>query len=236
VAVFINGVRPAKPQAGAEFVLAMQLLPWPLDEGVPTPAGPLPVTYELDLPPAITVKPAGPVSFGPGYPPGTSSTCVTACAADIAEGGPVTGVQLYYRLVASAPGSYRVTARAASSSRPDPDPADNQASITVDVTAAAAAGVTAGRVVVAPAAPRVGRAYSMFLPLTRAGAPVKPTSVRCTATLRGAALRGSAARLATGARCTWKLPAGSRGAQLKSRLTAVVGGRTFTASRTARVR
>ncbi len=192
-------------------------------------------TYAVDVPSGLVVQPSAPVRGG-GFI-GNSVTCVSACVADIPAGR--LGVNAVYRLVASSAGTFTVRIRLTSVDRPDPETTNDQASS--DIRAAAATGgqggaVAAGTSVTAPKLPLAGRPYALTLPLTKAGTPVKPTSVRCAATLRGRALKATAAKLSGRARCTWKLPSTTRGAQLKAKLTAVAGGKTFTASRTARVR
>jgi hypothetical protein len=236
VMAYINGVDPERPVAGAEFNLRFQLVLAPLDEGVPSPPGPAPSTMGLEVPNGIVVLPPGAPDDG-RWPVGFD--CVSACPVDPSNGGNPTGLSGFYRLRAAAPGAYTVKITIASNVRPDPEPGNNEFSYVINVAAGGSvttATTRAGEPVASPLLPRAGKPYALTLPLTRAGAPVKPTTVRCAATLKGKALRGAAAKLSGRARCTWKLPATSRGAQLKAKLTAVAGGKTFTASRTARVR
>lgn len=185
-------------------------------------------TYTIAFAAGLAVQAAAPIrAYGSS---GTSTTCVGGCAVSIPDGK--LGVNTHYRLLAGAPGTYSVTMQLTSTSRPDPDPANDRVTLVIVVKAAA---VVAGRSVAVPAVPRAGRLYSLTLPLTRAGTPVTPASVRCSATLAGRALTGSRVALAGRARCAWRLPGGSAGKALRVGLVATAGGRAFRAARVATV-
>jgi hypothetical protein len=230
--VSIGGVTPDPPVAGEEFRLKLQLVNAPLDEDVPSPPGPALATYDIVLPSGLVVLPAGPdlAGWGPG------ADCVSRCPVDVYNGGSPTGVLIHYRLRAVAAGSYVVKVSITSSGRPDPELRNNEITYAITVVAPARSKITAGRVVSSPPSPQAGKPYALTLPLTKAGEPVTPASVRCTATLQSQALKGVAARAPGKARCAWKIPAGAAGKTIRARITATAGGKTFTASRVTRVR
>jgi hypothetical protein len=193
-------------------------------------------TYALRVPSGLRIGPAQAIDWPSVHrDERQSTTCVSGCRIDLAPGVRARGA--YYRLSAPAAGEFFVSARTTSTSSADPDEGDNFTSWLIRVGAApeSSAKVRAGRLASSPAVPLAGKVFALTLPLTRAGAPVRPASVRCAATLAGRALVGSSSRLLGRARCSWKIPAGSAGSQLKTKVTAIADGRTFAASRTTRV-
>jgi hypothetical protein len=223
--------------AGSVFVLPVSVatnkLPTDPDDTPVKLTGPRSARYAVELPSGLDLQPTAPVS-GAGVQ-GTSTTCLTNCLADLGSDGTKLRLDAYYRLRATAPGTYTFRLRLTSTNRPDPDPTNDEDSRTITIRAASTA-PRAGPAAATPAHPTAGRAYALTLPLTASGKAVTPIRVRCAATVAGKALRGTAARLRGRARCAWRIPADAHGKQLAARLTATVGGRTFTAARRERVR
>jgi hypothetical protein len=220
--------------AGRIFVLtigvASSQLPTDPDDRPVDTKGVRTATYAIDFPAGLAVQRAATIRGG-GYA-GTSTICTSGCAVAIPDGR--IGVTGHYRLLARSPGRYAVTIRLTSTGRPDPA-SDNDRATTEIVVKAPTVAVVAGRAVATPTVPRAGRPFALTLPLTRAGAPVIPASVRCTATLGGRVLVGARAALVGRARCTWRIPTGSAGAKLRATLVATARGQTFRAVRVAAV-
>ena len=73
---------------------------------------------------------------------------------------------------------------------------------------------------------RAGRVFEARLAVTLDGAPAASGSVRCSARIRGRALRPVSARFAGAGICRWRLPASSRGSPFAGTVSVTVEGRT----------
>ena len=129
--------------------------------------------------------------------------------------------------VADAAGSYTLVARLTELTATDPNPANNQASITLNVVAATPTPPTppalaASRLSIKPTRPMAGHPLTVSFRITdsTSGTSVKPSSVACTANLgtrRARIVSGAAA-------CVLHPPATAHGKTLRGTLTAKAKG------------
>ncbi|MDQ2913085.1 MAG: DUF11 domain-containing protein [Chloroflexota bacterium] len=123
--------------------------------------------------------------------------------------------------IADAAGSYTIVARLTELTATDPNPANNEASLTVRVVAAARALVPA-RFSIRPAKPVAGRLLVVSFRILdkTSGAYVKPSSASCSVNLgpRRARIVGDAAT------CTLRPPATAHGKTLRGTLAANANG------------
>lgn len=120
------------------------------------------------------------------------------------------------------PGDYTFGAQLAELTATDPNPANNQASVSITVGAGEQA-LTAGKVNVAPAKPRAGVKFVASVRVTdkNSGTGVAPTGARCTASPGRARARVAGER----AVCTVTTPRAARGRVVRGTLTAIIGDR-----------
>jgi hypothetical protein len=104
----------------------------------------------------------------------------------------------------------------------DTNPANDAAELTLTIREGA---VSVSRFRLSPA--RAGRALQATLLLDRAGSPVRPDRVVCTATAGGKRLTGRTVVLANGGRCLWTLPGSAKGKRIAGSISATTGGNTL---------
>ena len=81
--------------------------------------------------------------------------------------------------------------------------------------------VRAGKVVLHPAKPRAGRRLTASVAITQGGTPAISATIKCKASIRGRALRVTANGYRNGvARCSWLVPARSRGLLIRGSIAA----------------
>jgi len=148
----------------------------------------------------------------------TGTTDLT-CADDNANPGYDAGASATF--VADAAGSYTVVARLTELTATDPNPVNNEASLTLNVVAAAPA-LVASRFSIKPARPVAGgRVVVSFRILDKtSGTYVKPSSAKCTANLG----RHTARVAGIAATCTLRPPAAAHGKKLRGTLAARADG------------
>jgi hypothetical protein len=190
-------------------------------------SGPGSVSYDLDLPTAMTL------ATKPPHPPadGTITTCLRSCSVGWPDTTRARAVPDYYALVAPGPGQFIVEARIVSTNRHDTNPADDMGSATID---AKEARLTLGAAV-PETAPIAGRAFVVTVSVRRLGEPVTPTSARCVASLRRRALRGAATIRSGRVRCAWTIPAGAGGALVRTTVRVALQPTSATRSRAFRI-
>jgi hypothetical protein len=155
----------------------------------------------------------------------TTETGLIRCTTPLTY-GTLVGFRPMVRV--DAPGSYRISARVEATDAVDADPSNDTAALNVTVaTAPAGSAASAGRLRVLPARPVAGKPVTVVLPLTRAGDPVRPTSVSCPGRLGSRAVAGRPVRSSSGAACRWTTTAASRGKRLRGSVVARVDEQTF---------
>ena len=159
----------------------------------------------------------------PGSLKCTGTTDLT-CADDTAPLGYAKDASALF--VADAAGSYTLTAQLTELTATDPNPANNQASITLNVVAATPTPPTpalvASRLSIKPTRPVAGHPLTVSFRITdsTSGTSVKPSSVACTANLGT-----RTARIVSGAAaCVLHSPATAHGKTLRGTLTAKAKG------------
>jgi hypothetical protein len=158
-----------------------------------------------------------------GAPQCTVAGATATCRATVI-GGSVNADSHRLDLRAKA-GTHTVRSVVELDDQPDPSPGDNSAELSIVVSAAT---VWASSVRLSPSPPRAGRPLRATLPLSQAGAPVRPDRVACAAAVAGKRLAGRATQLANGARCTWTLTASARGKRITGSVSATADGKALT--------
>jgi hypothetical protein len=147
-------------------------------------------------------------------------TCTAALA-------PNRGTDLSFAVISDRTGPLTLTA-SVSSDRSDPDPSDNQASVTVEILAASAgaSALRAGGFTTAPKTPRAGRRFTATLAVEGSPRP-EAGRVGCAAAIRGAKLRPLVRVFKAGAaRCAWLVPPTAKGARLSGAVMFSAAGTT----------
>jgi Domain of unknown function DUF11 len=185
--------------------------------------GPDPTHYRVHM-----LLPTGLHLSSPGSLQCTGTTDLTCADGTLPPGpGPGSAADASALFVADAAGSYTLTAQLTELTATDPNPANNQASITVNVVAATPTPPTppalvASRLSIKPTRPLAGRPLMVSFRVTdsTSGTSVKPSSVACTANLGT-----RTARIVNGAAaCVLHPPATAHGKTLRGTLTAKVKG------------
>lgn len=140
-------------------------------------------------------------------------------------------------VAADTPGSYTLTAELTELTATDPNLANNQASLTINVVAAAANPVIR-RFAITPSKPKAGAPMKVSFAVADAGTgqAVTPSAVRCAALAAGAKVPGRGSVVAGRATCTFHPPMSAIGKTLRGRISATAEGKRLTRSFAARVR
>jgi hypothetical protein len=154
---------------------------------------------------------------------GASAECTGTTDLTCADGTADPGFDGTARatFVADAAGSYTLVARLTELTATDPDPANNETSLTVNVVAASRALVPA-RFAITPAKPVAGRPVVVAFRIVdkTSGAYLKPSSASCSVNLG----RRSARVVGNTATCTLHPPATAHGKILRGTLAANANG------------
>ena len=126
-------------------------------------------------------------------------------------------------IVASQPGSYVVRGEILDATPPDSVPSNNASSVTIVVLPAA----VAGSVVLTPAKPKAGTAFTATVRITAGGAPLTPSRVSCQATLGGTALNGKRKPSSGAASCVYRTRSTAKGKVLRGTMYITAGGTRF---------
>jgi hypothetical protein len=191
--------------------------------------------------------PAG-LAWGTDLPDPTESCTGTAstgeCQTPVLE--PISGrnaVGWGWDVVAERTGSYVLRAEIVSASEPDPEPANDSASVTVLVTEASspppppsAGGASVGPVRLSPAKPRAGATVVASVRITAGGNPARPERVACSATAGRAKLKGVGRAGNGSATCTYRTPRSAQGKLLRGALSFTAAGGRYTKRFSAKLR
>ena len=156
---------------------------------------------------------------------GCTGTTDLTCADGTAPAG--YGADASATFVTDAAGSYTIVAQLTELTATDSNPANNQASITLNVVAAtptppAPPALVASRLSIKPTRPVAGHPLTVSFRIVdqTSGAAVKPSSATCTANLG----RRTARIVGTAATCVLRPPASAHGKTLRGTLAASVKG------------
>ena len=129
-------------------------------------------------------------------------------------------------LVAARPGSYTIVAKLTDLTAADASPANNTASTTIAVGAAAAS-PTVTRFAMSPAKPRAGARFTVsFAIVDRAtGSALVPTAVNCVAVVAGAKVPARRTVTRGKATCTFLPPKTAKGKMLRGNIAATAAGK-----------
>jgi hypothetical protein len=124
-------------------------------------------------------------------------------------------------LVATQPGHYTIVARVTDLTATDPNPANNTASVTIDVGSAPLQLAVSG-FAVSPAKPRAGAPLkASFAVINRVtGARVAPSAVRCAAVVGRVTARARGSVVKGRAICTFFPPRSAKGKIVRGKITA----------------
>jgi hypothetical protein len=156
---------------------------------------------------------------------GCTGTGDLSCQAEDAPAGYSSDGRVI--VVAEAPGSYTFVARVTEMGATDATPANNEASLTVNVVAGARV-LVAGALAVKPAKPRAGSSLTLSFRVTdpASGRAVVPSAARCSAS------PGRVRARVVGGRATCKVttPVQARGKTVRGVLIAIIAGRRLSRS------
>lgn len=175
-------------------------------------------TYGLDLPPGLHWA----ASQADTDCPLTASTASCQTTGPDGKGLPFeTGVFDNWLVTADAPGTYLIKVHG-SGSLPDPNTANNESTASVIVQEQ----VLTKPLKVSPARPKAGSVVSVrIVGITAGGDPVTPTALRCSGSIAGKTLAGTAQAALGKATCAYRTPRSAKGKRLR-------GVISFTASHT----
>ena len=188
------------------------------------------------------------LQWGADAPDPVAETCTSTpttgeCQLTLRPGQ--TGDGYYWNVTAAQPGTYTYQAEIIEASEADPNPSNNTSSITIRVTEGIAGGgggggsaagvVSASAATLTPAKPVAGKAVSAIVQVKRDGAPVRPTSVRCTASIRGVTLKGTPRARLGKAICAYRTPPRAKGKLFKGTVSLRVSGQRIRKTFSARL-
>ena len=197
-----------------------------------------PVTVAVKLPQGLSWE-AGP----PSAAEGCSGTADVTCSGTLQTSTGGTYAFWAWRVVAAQTGNYAITA-SATSPETDPDLSNNSFTFRFDVVDPASGGggsggggggggggaatVSAGAAKLTPAKPKAGSLVTASVRVTAGGAPVRPTSVACNATLSGAKVKGAPKAAAGTASCRYRTSKAAKGKTLRGSVSFTARGKKFT--------
>jgi len=239
--VVVGGsVRTARPvpNGGTATVTGLNFAAG-VDIGLIT-AAPASATVRLTLPAGL--------AWGTDLPDPTESCTSTASTGECQtpELEPITGrnsIGWGWDIVAARTGSYVLRAEILSASQPDPEPANDTASVTVVVTDApspppppSAGGARVGAAKLSPARPRAGSAVVASVRMTAGGNPTRPFGVTCTGTVGATRVKGVGRAGNGSATCTYRTPRSAKGKLLRGAVSFTAVGAKFTKRFSVRLR
>jgi len=129
-------------------------------------------------------------------------------------------------LVAAGPGSYTIVAKLTDLTAADATPANNTASTTIAVGAAAAS-PTVTRFATSPAKPRAGARFTVSFAVvdSATGSALMPRAVNCAAVIAGAKVPARRSAIGGKATCTFLPPRTARGKMLRGSIAATAAGK-----------
>ena len=185
------------------------------------------------------------LQWGADAPDPVDETCTSTpttgdCQLSLLPGQTSDGY--YWNVTAAQPGTYTYQASIVESSETDPNLSNNTSSLTIRVTdepsgggggGGGAAVVSASGAKLTPTKPVAGKAVSAIVQVKTDGAPVTPTSVKCTGSIGVVKLRGTPRARLGRAICVYRTPRGAKGKLFKGAVSLRVRGqgirKTFSA-------
>ena len=196
------------------------------------------------LPASATVRltlPAG-LAWGTDLPdPAESCTSTPStgeCQTPVLE--PISGrnaVGWGWDVVAERTGSYVLRTEIVSASEPDPQPANDSASVTVVVTEASppppppppgGGSAHVGPVRLSPGRPRAGSIVVASVRTSAGGSPTRPERVVCSARAGATTLRGVGRPANGSATCTYRTPRSAKGKLMRGAVSLTATGERYT--------
>jgi len=187
------------------------------------------VRLTIQLPPGLSWG-----SNAPRAAQGCSGTSPAVCTRELtrSEVGGV-GESWVWSVVAERAGTYEIRA-SVTPTETDPDLTNNNVTFRVTVAPPTAPPpptrpqVSASAVSIAPKRPRAGSTVAATVRARAGGASVRPTAVRCTATVGALRVRGSGGAKNGTATCVYRTPRGTAGRTLKGTISFRVRGTLIT--------
>jgi hypothetical protein len=178
---------------------------------------------------------------GPDPSEGCSGTEPAVCTQTMQrnQAGTVAGGWTW-DVVAERAGAYEITATV-QPERPDPNVANNTSTLRFEVRprtsggGGTASGVAASSVKLVPTRPRAGSVIAASVRVSAAGTGVRPSNIRCRATVGGAGLPVTARAGVGIATCLVRSPKTAKGKTLRGTISFAAAGRTFTRRFAARL-
>ncbi|HET9436576.1 MAG TPA: hypothetical protein VFO64_00125 [Gaiellaceae bacterium] len=170
----------------------------------------------------------------------TSTASVGECETPDLQ--PVTGQTeggWSWNVIAPGNGSYSFSAAIVKAPHPDPVSSNDASRITIVVNEPSSAppgggggggtaAATASSAKLAPAKPKAGSTVVASVRVSREGSPVRPTGVRCSATVAGSKLKGVAKTAPGVASCSFRTAQRAKGKTLAGSVSFRAGGKAFT--------
>ena len=134
-----------------------------------------------------------------------------------------------------------VRAEITQASTPDPNLANNSASVTVVVAPAPPSGggtvkVAAGAARLSPAKPKAGGTVKATVRVTANGAPVRPSGLACKGTIGSAKAKATKKAAVGSATCSYRTPKSAKGKTLRGSVSFTARGKKFTKRFSAKLR
>jgi hypothetical protein len=187
------------------------------------------------------------LQWGADAPDPVDETCTSTpttgdCQLSLRPGQ--TGDGYYWNVTAAQPGTYTYQATIIESSEADPNTSNNTSSLTIRVTDEPSGGgggggavgvVSASAAKLAPRRPVAGKAVSAVVQVKADGAAVKPTSVRCSGSTGGTAVKGTPRAALGRAICVYRTPRKAKGKVFRGAVSLSVGGQRISKTFSARL-
>jgi hypothetical protein len=172
---------------------------------------------------------------GPDPGEGCTGTAPAVCRQALLTNGAGTVEGGYiWDVIADHLGTYDVTATV-EPEQPDPNRANNTATLHFEVVGGSTGGqggdtsrATASAVKLSPTRPRAGSTVVASVRVTKGGSAVRPTRVRCAASMGAVKVKGTARAASGVASCLFKTPRGGAGKRLTGSVSFSAGGASFT--------
>ena len=174
---------------------------------------------------------------GPDAGEGCSQVNPAVCQQALLTNGAGTVEGGYvWDVIADRIGGYDVTATV-EPEQPDPNLANNTATLHFEVVPDAGGGAqggggtakaTASTIKLSPAKPKAGSMLVAAVRVTKGGSAVRPTRVRCTASVGAFKGKGTGKAVSGVASCGFKTPKSAKGKRLSGSVSFSAGGTSFT--------
>jgi hypothetical protein len=179
------------------------------------------------------------LQWGADAPDPVDETCTSTpttgdCQLSLLPGQTSDGY--YWTVTAAQPGTYTYQAAIVESSETDPNLSNNTSSLTIRVTDEPSGGgggggggggsatVSAGAAKLTPSRPIAGSSFVAAVRVSRGGAAVRPSRVRCTASIGVVNVRGTGKAARGSASCLFRAPKLAKGKTLRGSVAFSAGG------------